>query len=157
MLSDFQKVESAGRPLNPKRPGPIHQNRQGKTTWKCGVIVNLFTISVLQTEKTSRACNPQRAVAVFDDAVQPLGRRAAAVRVIGHPVVFPQQQSVDSRRQPNAARRGRKHSDDVRIVYLSIGNFVRRFKAQPVKSKDSPLASSAKGIRLAPAVWSRQR
>src|ERR1700722_16666587 len=103
MLSGFQEVKSAGRPLNPKRPPPIYQNRQGETTWKCRIIVNLFTISVLQTEKTSRACNPQRAVAVFDDALQPLSWRAAAVRVMGHPVVFPQQQSLGSRRQPNAS------------------------------------------------------
>jgi hypothetical protein len=41
---------------------------------------------------------------------------------------------VRSRRQPNAARRGQKHRDDIRIVYLSIGDFVHRFKAQAVKS-----------------------
>ncbi len=90
MLSEFQEVESASRPLNPKRPRPIHQNRQGETTWKCGVIVNLFTISVLQAEKTRARCNPKSFVAVLDDAV--LRRRhAAGVRVIGHPVVFPEQ------------------------------------------------------------------
>jgi hypothetical protein len=99
--------------------------------------VNQFTISVLQAVKTGRRRNPKSSIAVFDYASRLRRRHAAGIRITGHPLVFPKQQSVRSRRQPNATRRGQKHSDDARMVNLSIRDFVRRFKAHAIKSIDA--------------------